>query len=355
MSSIENPEDVVPTEDPADVKKELRGLLMKFHPDRVARAQKKAEELSKILTALLDAADEGRVIQGWNDLAVGAESALYKEGDLVHFIRQDNDGNIHDAEFRLPKWVRAFRQGLAAFAEGRSDDDVQNILDFDPLSADRRAQRALKARIDVARTVDDLIRTQENIQQSKSLLEKSRRKLLREIVGRIAGAYSPLAGQATKLGELTSLSKDVRDLIDDASHAAQEDKDYFLNILSMIFDARAEVIGFTMVENKEDGEKLEKIGSYITAIQAFPFADRVKKEELIRKGNELARAIFMESMKKSRSERSLERLHEYVYHFPFSPDDAGEAIRTDVLTWIEKKWSSYFSPEARGAQKNIVR
>ena len=123
----------------------------------------------------------------------------------------------------------------------------------------------------------------------------------------------------------------------------------------MIFDARAEVIGFTMVENKEDGEKLEKIGSYITAIQAFPFADRVKKEELIRKGNELARAIFMESMKKSRSERSLERLHEYVYHFPFSPDDAGEAIRTDVLTWIEKKWSSYFSPEARGAQKNIVR
>lgn len=354
MNTFENSEqNGSPSENPLDVKKELRGLLMKFHPDRVGQSQKKAEELSKILTELFEAAKEGRAVRTWSDLNTESTSH-YKEGDTVHFVRQDDEGNVHEAEFRLPKWVRSFRQGLAAFSEGKSDEEVREVLEFDPLIVDRKAQREAKSLIDGARTIDELIRTQEKIRQSKSLLETSQRKLLREIAGKIAGAYSPLLQNATKLSELTSLSRDVQDLIRNASEAAQEDKDYFLNILSMIVDARAEAAGSILLEDKEDTEELEKIASYITAINAFPFNDPHKKEDLIRNGNKAAHAVFMEAMKKTRSEKGLEQLHEYVFRFPFSPDANGEDVRNETLTWIEKKWLSYFSPEARDAQKNLT-
>lgn len=327
---------------------------MKFHPDKIPQSSH-ADDVSKILTQLWSAALEGRAIKTWADLAsdVNVSGFTYKEGDSVYFVRQDENGNVYEAEFQLPKWVKTFRQALEAFSEGKSDEEVRTILEFDPIVVDRKAQREMKNLIDATRTVDDLIRVQENVRQSKTLLEQSRQKLLREIVGKIAGAYSPLLSGATKFNELTSLSQDVRKLIDDASIAAKEDKDYFLGVLSMIIDSRAEMIGSTILES-EEGTELEKIAGFITAISAFPFKDQVKKEALIGQGNELAHSTFMENMKRARSEKGLERLHEYAYRFPFSLDDEGERVRNDILQWIEKKWYSYFSPEAREAQNNMV-
>lgn len=339
------------SEDPTDVRKELKGLLMKFHPDRLPQGIRNSDEISKILTELLSAATEGRSIRTWPDLDVDSKSP-HKEGDLVHFVRQDDRGEVYEAEFRLPKWVRSFRKGLAAFSEGRSDEEVKNILNFDPATVDRKSQREMRPLIESARTINDLIKIQEDILRADSLLDASKRKLLREIAGKIAGAYSPLLQNATKLGELKAISRDVQELIHDASEAAREDKDYFLNILSMVIDARADIIGTSLLENADDQSRLERIAGYITAIYSFPFKDTGRKNELIRNGNELARSIFIEDMKRARSEQGLQRLHEYAYRFPFSPDSAGEIIRNEVLTWIEKKWGAYFSPNATSLRKN---
>lgn len=352
-----------PPENPKEVRREVLNLLKETHPDSVPALQVHTKEVQRILTELLDDAATGRISRTWDELAVShvqasedqkiRSSAPYRQGDPVRFVRKDDEGNVHDAEFQLPKWIRAFRKALAAFYQGKSDDEVRAILEHDPIVADRNARRALTGTIDTAKTVNDLIKVQEKIQESNVLLTETRRKLLREIVGRIAAAYMPLVSHAERMSDLRSVSRDVRELIEESSIAAKDDKNYFLGILSAITDVRAESIGSALLENLEDEESLNRIGSYITTIESFPFADSTKKAELLNRGNEMARGLFMESMKRTKTEKGLNKLHEYVYRFPFSLDDAGEATRNDIQNWIEKKWYSYLSPEALKAQTSM--
>lgn len=353
MNPRETPDQNGPSpEDPKDLRRELRALVMKAHPDRIPKELRpRAESLIRILTTLLDEAKKGNAIRTWSDLAApGQSAATYKEGDSLELVRVDDSGEVHGGQVQLPKWTKVFRNALNAFFAGQSIEEVKHILNFDPVAADRVARRELNAVITSAPTVDELIKTQDKILESKVLLDKSRQDLLREVVGRIVGAYSQPLAQAAQLSNLTSLSNEVKQLIEQASLAAKNDKDYFLGALSMIIDVHAESIAGGMLENPDDKKKLDAIAGFITAVGGFTFADQRKKDDLLQRGNDTAREILMESMKRTRSEKGLERLYEYVYRFPFSPDDAGEAIRAEIHHWIEKKWYSYLSPEAQEAQ-----
>ncbi|MEK7509460.1 MAG: hypothetical protein AAB605_01990 [Patescibacteria group bacterium] len=355
MATADNAERNGPTpEDPAEMRKQLRRLLMRSHPDTMGESRARAEETTKTLIALLDATKLGRAPRTWDEVPESNQPAQFREGQPAHFVRREENGGIHELAITLPKWTKAFRSALEAFLAGASDDDVRTILTFDPIAADRNARRELSAQISAARNVPELLAAQESVQRQNLLLPITRQKLLREIIGRIASVYTPSIHQTQSLANLSSLSDDVRQIITTASIAAEDDKQYFLNVLAMIADIRAEAIGSTMLEDGDAEKKLGAIGAYITAVSAFPFSNTQKKDDLLRAGNKMAHDILMESMKRLRSEKGLERLHEYVSRFPFSLDDAGEAARSDLHNWIEKKWQSYFSPEAKESQVGMT-
>lgn len=355
-NSPENTEKNGPApEDPQEVRKELRALIAKSHPDRLPEeVRSRAAKLMPVLTTLLDEATRGKAIRTWSELAApGQSSGTFKEGDVVELVRVDESGEIHGGQVKLPKWTKIFRNAVSAFYAGQSIDEVRHLLDFDPVAADRVARRELSDVISRAQTVTDLIKSQDEILKSKFLLDKTRQDLLREVVGRIAGAYTQELAKANSLNNLRSLSDEVKQLIEEGSVAAQDDKDYFLGVLSMIIDVHAESLAKEILENSDDIKTLDAIASFITAVSAFNFANPQKAADLLRLGNESARKVLMNAMQKTRTEKGLERLHEYVYRFPFSADDAGEEIRKEIHAWIEKKWYSYLSPEALENQSKI--
>lgn len=337
-------------EDPKEMRRDVRRLLKKSHTDVVGSTSQNPDDVAKILISLLDAVKDGRAPRTWTEVPKENEPAQFSEGRPVVFIRKEESGEVHELPITLPKWTKIFRNALDAFLSGKSDEEVLNILTFDPAQADRNAQRGLMQRIKDAKNVQELLAVQDDIQKQKFLFPDSRQKLLREIVGSVAGAYSQTLSKAEKMSDLAAIFDDLRLLINESSIAAKDDKDYFLGVFSAIVDARAASMGEQILEDGEDEKRLDAVASFITAVGAFPFSDAEKKKTLVQRGNEMAHQILMESMKKTRTEKGLERLHEYVYRFPFSPDDAGEALRHDVHNWIEKKWYSYLSPEALEAQ-----